>query len=137
MESIHKNSVIIPSKNSAFNRPYLPKINRVKQVVTNAITLVKVDKIKKNPHGYRWRVYTEAEMRDSLKKDVIYKNFLEASINRHILEMSELEKYTGKAAFESYMTIKDSLTKTQEKLKQIEHKMELHRDYQLYVKNTH
>lgn len=133
---MHKTNVIIPSKNSAF-RPYLPKINRINQVVTNASTLIKVDKIiKKNPHGYRWRAYTEAEMRDSLKKDVIYKNFLEASINRHMLEMSELQKYTGKAAFESYMTIKDSLTKTQEKLKQVEHKMELHRDYQLYVRNT-
>ncbi len=134
MYSMNSKNKLLPSKNSAF-KPYLPKINRDNQTQPNESKVDKVIK-KGNPHGYSWRVYTEAEMRDSLKKDVIYKNFLQSAINRHMLEMSELQKYSGKAAFESYMTIKDSLIKTQEKLKQIEHKMDLHRDYQLYVRNT-
>lgn len=137
MNVITHTKVVFPSKNSAF-KPYLPKIavgqNADKPIIK---TIIKPVIKKNNPHGYSWRAYTELEMRDSLKKDIIYRNFLRSAIDRHNLELSELAKYTGKAAFESYQTIKQSLIKTEESLKKVEHKMTLHYDYQLYINNRH
>lgn len=137
MSVITHNKVVFPSKNSAF-KPYLPKI-KVDQNTTKPVNKTIINSVikKNNPHGYSWRAYTELEIRNSLKKDIICRNFLRSAIDRHNLELSELSKYTGKAAFESYQTIKQSLIKIEGSLKQLEHKMTLHYDYQLYMNNRH
>jgi hypothetical protein len=145
MTSNHAVTKSFPSSSSAF-KPYVSK--KIKSdTSTPPIKMPpvmqkekKIDDIlkKNNPYGFSWRGYTESEMRKTLKRDIILKNFIVCSINRHkeeLLELSKMSKLPGRNVYEHYIFLKDSLDKMVQKLKLIEEKLTLHADYMLYCGN--
>ncbi len=146
MESITSHHTVTKSFPSSAFKPYvskkiksdtvLPPIKRPHVMQKDK----KIDDImkKKNPYGFSWRGYTESEMRLTLKRDIILKNFIICSINSHkeeLLELSKNSKLPGRNVYEHYIFIKDSLDKMVQRLKLIEEKLTLHADYMLYCGN--
>ncbi len=119
---------IVPSKNSAF---------RLVQSKVEPMMEKPIVKPPTNPHGYKWRIYTESHIRQSLRSDIQKRNFLLSSIQRF---NEELESYGLINSMEKY---KHYIFLTQQKdillghLKSLDDKLDIHLDYQLYQKFKH
>jgi hypothetical protein len=119
---------IIPSKNSAFRlvKP-LPEPEMEKPIVQPPT----------NPHGYKWRIYTESHMRRSLCSDVQKRNLLLSGVRRFEDELKSMKRIKSVPEYKHYMFLKEQRDVLKKHLTTVEQKMDVHVDYVLYHKFKH
>ncbi len=119
---------IVPSKNSAFRlvKP-LPEPKMEKPITTPPT----------NPHGFAWRTYTESHIRQSLRTDLQKRNMLLAGLQRMDSKLSTYKVLNSVAKYKDYMFLLEQKKILEKNMKDLDHKFEIHRDYQLYTKFKH
>lgn len=118
---------IIPSKNSAFRlcKPLpLSEMTPTKSIVVHP----------SNPHGYKWRTYTESHIRQTLRSDIQKRNFLLSAIERIEQELDTYGLINSIQTYKHYIFLQKQKEECIEHLKHIENKLDIHVDYQLYQK---
>ncbi len=118
---------IIPSKNSAFRlvKPLQEQPPVMEKPIVQPPT---------NPHGFKWRTYTESHMRRSLCSDVQKRNLLLSGIHLLDEELKTIKLIRSLPEYEHYIFLTEQKEALQKSLKTLEHKLDVHVDYIMYHK---
>ncbi len=121
-------SSIVPSKDSAFRlvKP-LPKPEMEKAIIQPPT----------NPHGYKWRTYTESHIRQTLRVDIQKRNFLLAALQRFNEELETYGLINSIQKYRHYIFLTQQREILVKHLKALDDKLDIHYDYQLYLKFKH